>query len=177
MAPIASLAMRDECTSTQPPEEAPRYLMLTAPATERALRCGPVAASVALERVGSAGEASARLDDAEVAGIIFDRSTLESLPDGLVQQWLITGTGRILIGLQLTHWEVQLYFSSPPEPRSSLTPDQRGESTDLVGRAYLARLHFKRTGSETCGGRGTVYSSESRLPSILLRTAEGCGIR
>jgi hypothetical protein len=175
--PLVAVATREGCTSEQSPEDAPRYLVLTSAATMRSLRCGPAGGSVALERVRSGAEASARIEDERVAGIIFDRSALEALPGGTVREWLGTGSGRVLVGLQMTHWEVELYFTSPPAPRESLRPDQRGESTDLEGRPYLTRMSFQALPSGgTCAGTGTVVHTRPEvLASILVQTARGCG--
>jgi hypothetical protein len=175
--PVVSVARREECTSAQPPDAAPHYLVLTSPGTARELSCGPLSASVALEPVASATEATLRLEDESVVGVIFDRAALESLPDGMLSRWLTSSGGRrVLIGLDLTHWEVELYFWSPPGSFDSLTPDQRGQSPDLSSRPHLARFSVQGgPGERSCRGEGTIaYGAPEVLASILVQTAKPC---
>lgn len=173
--PILTSTTPENCSTATPPDDAPRYLVLTSDSTSRGLRCGPVGGAVVLERVASHGEASARLEDEAVAGIIFDRGALEAALDGAVRGWLVAGNGNVLIGMSLTKWEVEAYLNSPPVPLDELPPEQRGESTYLRAYEYVARLRFQRFENGTCGGRGTpAYTSESRLAELLVRSAEGC---
>ena len=176
--PIVATTRRD-CVAPEVAGDAPRYLLLTSGPAARELLCGPAGEEIRFERVASPAEASARIQDESVAGIVFDRAALEALPGGVAQDWLTTGSGRVLVGLQLTHSEVELRMNNPPRSPDSLLPGQRGESTDLRGRHYVARLHFKTYRGGTCGGRGTaVYPTQSVLGSWLLQMATptgGCG--
>jgi hypothetical protein len=161
-ASIPVLVTRGRCVQDAPPD-APRYLLLTSDRKASELRCS-LGASVRLEMVASASDVERRIFDRAIAGLVLDRDGLAAAPDAM--KWTSAGDGRAIVGLQLTHWELEC--GCPARAHELLSPDQRGESTDLVGRTFVGRAVLTRSASGTAGGRGTtVYAGEAMLGELL----------
>jgi hypothetical protein len=166
---------REHCgDGPRPPEDAPRYLLLASNAVAADLLCGVPAEAIRFERVTSAGAVSQRIEDEAIAGVVFDRAMYETVPGGVPRLWLTTGSGRVIVGLQMTQQEVDLRMQDPPSPVSLLPPEQRGETSDLQGRAYFGYRSIRQRGSGNCGGSGTSYSSPTLLAERLKQFAERC---
>ncbi len=166
---------REHCGDVpEPPADAPRYLLFASERISRELLCGPPSEAVHFERVTSAATVSERIQDEAIAGVVFDRTMYETVPGGVPRQWLTAGSGRVIVGLQMTYQEVNLRMDDPPEPVSSLPPEQRGETTDLRGRPYFGHRSIRQRDSGNCGGGGTSYSSPTILGERLEQLANGC---
>ncbi|MEX2446639.1 MAG: hypothetical protein WD734_04800 [Dehalococcoidia bacterium] len=161
LASVPIVASRGDCVASIAPADAPRYLLLASDEVARDLACGAAGEAVHLVRVVSTDEASAQIADESIAGIVFDRSAYEATPGGVPGQWLRAGDGRVLAGIDVTHWEIELRLSAPPRTASELTAAQRGETADLQPH-HLGRVHA----DGASGGSGTVAL---RGPSAIAR--------
>jgi hypothetical protein len=166
-ASIPVLATRGRCAEAAP-AEAPLYLLVASDATATQLRCGPAGDHVRFERVASGADVERRIFDPLVGGIAFDRTGLAIMPDAL--KWVSAGDGRAIVGLQVTHWEMEC--GCPARAHVLLRPEERGESTDLVGRTFLGHASYERTTNGVRIGRGTrTYDGEKTLGEFLATRA------
>ena len=166
-ASIPVFATRGRCAEATP-AGAPLYLHVASDATATRLRCGSAGDYVRFERAASKADVERRIFDPLVAGIVFDRDGFAVVPDAL--KWVSTGDGRTVVGLQVTHWEMEC--GCPARAHVLLRPEERGESTDLIGRTFLGHSSSERTATGVRGGRGTrTYDSQKTLGEFLASRA------
>lgn len=150
IAAIPVFATRDRpCASAEAPRlGAPVYLALTADPRIKELRC-EAHGRVAFEVVRTPAEVDVRLTAEAVAGVVFDRAAYARMRPGDAQRWLATGSGRVVIGLDLT----ALQLRSGAEGGVPVDP---AVPSSCLGDSYYGHLSFTSVaGGGTCGGGGS----------------------
>ena len=171
LAAIPVIATHDRaCTSAGPRPGAPLYLALTSDQRIEELRCES-RGGVAVERVRTPTGVDARLADESVSGVILDRHAFARMRPGQVREWLTAGSGRVIVGLDLT--QQQLRSGSEGTP-----PAIRGEGygTDL-GDSYYGLLQYRTVDRGSCGGGGsTPFQGGASVAECLVALSARCSV-
>lgn len=158
------------CAAPAPPRAgAPVYLVLTSDHRVDELRC-EAEGRVTLDRVRTPAEADTRFADEFVTGIVIDRGVYARLQPGHVRRWLTHGTGRVVLGLDLTAAQLR-------SDAEGSTPPLYGEGWGAdLGASFVGYTAFRRLQPGTCGGGGTMPFRAPLLIERLVALAARCPV-
>jgi hypothetical protein len=162
VAGLPVLVTRDRpCASPAIPRaNAPAHLVLTADRRIEELRC-EANGDLAFMRVRTAAEVDVRLAAVEVSGVILDHESYERLRPGQIREWLTVGTGRTMIGLDLTAGQLRA------DTGGAVPPDSRLPSPYL-GDSCVSHLSSRTSPQGNCGGGGTTPYRGPRAARALI---------